>query len=94
MNLPTISGEDAEEAIQKLSNALGRPLPDNFGQFTVFDAARLHQVQGRRADLFNTLVVVAVILVGRRGKRSPCGSRPAAAPHLIQLASASRSASW
>ena len=47
VNLPTISGEDAEEAIQKLSNALGRPLPDNFGQFTVFDAARLHQVQGR-----------------------------------------------
>jgi hypothetical protein len=61
VNLPTISGDDAEEAIQKLSNALGRPLPDNFGQFTVFDAARLHQVQDA-VDLFNTLVVVAVIL--------------------------------
>jgi hypothetical protein len=61
VNLPTISGDQAEEAIQKLSDALGRPLPDNFGQFTVFDAARLHQVQDA-VDLFNTLVVVAVIL--------------------------------
>jgi hypothetical protein len=61
VNLPTISGDDAHEAIQKLSNALGRPLPDNFGQFTVFDAARLHQVQDG-VELFNRLVVVAVIL--------------------------------
>ncbi|HEY7068752.1 MAG TPA: hypothetical protein VH479_01505 [Acidimicrobiales bacterium] len=61
VNLPTVSGEDAEEAIQKLSDALGRPLPDNFGQFTVFDAARLHQVQDA-VDVFNRLVVLAVIL--------------------------------
>jgi hypothetical protein len=62
VNLPTITVDDIpQDAIERLSDALGRPLPDNFGQFTVFDAARLHQVQDA-VDLFNTLVVVAVIL--------------------------------
>lgn len=62
VNLPTITVDDIpQDAIDRLSDALGRPLPDNFGQFTVFDAARLHQVQDA-VDLFNTLVVVAVIL--------------------------------
>jgi hypothetical protein len=63
VNLPTITVDDIpDKAIARLEDALGRPLPDNFGQFTVFDAARLHQVQDG-VDLFNKLVVVAVILV-------------------------------
>jgi hypothetical protein len=62
VNLPTITVDDIpQDAIERLSDALGRPLPANFGQFTVFDAARLHQVQDA-VDLFNKLVVVAVIL--------------------------------
>src|SRR5262245_44412757 len=62
VNLPTITVDEIPaQAIQRLEDALGRPLPDNFGQFTVFDAARLNQVQDA-VDLFNTLVVVAVIL--------------------------------
>ena len=62
VNLPTITVDDIpQDAIDRLSDALGRPLPDNFGQFTVFDAARLHQVQDA-VDLFNKLVVLAVVM--------------------------------
>ena len=62
VDLPTVSVDEVpEEAVQKIESALGRPLPDNFGQFTVFDASKLQQVQDTVA-LFNRLVVVAVIL--------------------------------
>jgi hypothetical protein len=62
VNLPTITVDDIPDAaIERLEDALGRPLPENFGQFTVFDAARLHQVQDA-VDLFNKLVVLAVIM--------------------------------
>jgi cell division protein FtsB len=62
VNLPTITVDEIpDEAIQRLEDALGRPLPENFGQFTIFDAARLHQVQDA-VDVFNKLVVLAVIL--------------------------------
>jgi hypothetical protein len=62
VDLPTVTVDEIpEEAIQKVESALGRPLPDNFGQFTVFDASKLQQVQDT-VTLFNRLVVVAVIL--------------------------------
>jgi hypothetical protein len=62
VDLPTVTVDEIpEEAIQKVENALGRDLPDNFGQFTVFDASRLQQVQDT-VDLFNRVVVAAVVL--------------------------------
>ncbi len=62
VNLPTVTVDEIpEDAIKKVESALGRDLPDNFGQFTVFDASKLQQVQDTVA-LFNKLVVVAVIL--------------------------------
>jgi hypothetical protein len=62
VDLPTVTVDEIpEEAIQKVESALGRPLPDNFGQFTVFDASKLQQVQDT-VTLFNRLVVAAVIL--------------------------------
>src|SRR4029453_6794349 len=39
VNLPTITVDDIpEDAIAKIEDALGKQLPDNFGQFTIFDA--------------------------------------------------------
>jgi hypothetical protein len=62
VDLPTVTVDEIPaEAVQKIERALGRPLPDNFGQFTVFDASKLQQVQDT-VTLFNKLVVVAVIL--------------------------------
>jgi hypothetical protein len=62
VDLPTVSVDEIpQEAIQKVEGALGRDLPENFGQFTVFDASRLQQVQDT-VTLFNRLVVAAVIL--------------------------------
>jgi hypothetical protein len=62
IDIPTITVDDIpEEAIQKLEDATGRTIPDDFGQFTVFDASRLQQVQDA-VELFNRLVVFAVIL--------------------------------
>lgn len=62
VDLPTVTvAEIPAEAVQKIESALGRDLPDNFGQFTVFDASKLQQVQDT-VTLFNELVVVAVIL--------------------------------
>ena len=62
INLPTITVDEIpKDAIAKLEDALGRPLPDNFGQFTIFDVARLRQAQDG-VDLFNRFVVLAVIL--------------------------------
>jgi hypothetical protein len=62
IDLPTVTVDEIpEEAVQKVESALGRDLPENFGQFTVFDASRLQQVQDT-VNLFNRLVVAAVIL--------------------------------
>jgi hypothetical protein len=62
IDIPTITVDDIpEEAIEKLEDATGRTIPADFGQFTVFDASRLQQVQDA-VELFNRLVVFAVIL--------------------------------
>jgi hypothetical protein len=62
VDLPTVTVDEIpQDAIQKVERALGRDLPENFGQFTVFDASKLQQVQDT-VTLFNKLVVVAVIL--------------------------------
>ena len=62
VDLPTVTVDEIpQDAIEKIEGALGRPLPDNFGQFTVFDASQLQQVQDT-VTLFNRLVVAAVIL--------------------------------
>ena len=61
VDLPTITVDEVSaDAIDKLEAALGRDIPDNFGQFTVFEASRLRQVQ-EAVDLFNRLVVVTVV---------------------------------
>ncbi len=63
VDLPTVSVDDIpEDAVAKVEAALGRDLPDDFGQFTVFEAERLDAVQDAVA-LFDRLVVVSVVLV-------------------------------
>ena len=62
VDLPTVSVDDVPEAaIEKIESALGVQIPSNFGQFTVFDASRLEQVQDA-VELFNRLVVFVAIL--------------------------------
>jgi hypothetical protein len=62
VDLPTVTVDEVPQAaIQRIESALGRDLPDNFGQFTVFDASQLQQVQDT-VKLFNRIVVAAVIL--------------------------------
>jgi hypothetical protein len=62
VDLPTVTVDEIpQDAIERIERALGRPLPDDFGQFTVFDASKLQQVQDT-VTLFNRLVVGAVIL--------------------------------
>jgi hypothetical protein len=62
VDIPTVSVDEIPEAaIVKIESALGRQLPADFGQFTVFDAARLRQVQDT-VTLVNRLVVLAVVL--------------------------------
>jgi hypothetical protein len=62
VDLPTVSVDDIpESAVRRIEGALGRELPDDFGQFTVFDASRLEQVQDA-VTVFNRLVVVAVVV--------------------------------
>lgn len=62
VDLPTVTVDDIpEEAIEKIEDATGLTIPADFGQFTVFDASRLHQVQDA-VELFNRLVVFAAIL--------------------------------
>ena len=69
VDLPTVTVDDIpEDAVAKVEEALGRDLPDDFGQFTVFDAQRLEAVQDA-VSLFERLVVVAVV-VGRRADRA------------------------
>jgi hypothetical protein len=60
VDLPTVTVDDVpQDAIDKIENALGRELPDDFGQFTAFEAQRLQQVQDA-VSLFDTLVVATV----------------------------------
>jgi hypothetical protein len=62
VDLPTISVDDVPQAaVEKVENALGVELPDDFGQFTVFEARRLRQVQDA-VSVFDRLVVFAVVL--------------------------------
>lgn len=62
VDIPTVTVDDIpEDAVAKVEAALGRDLPDDFGQFTVFEAQRLDAVQDAVA-LFDRLVVVAVVL--------------------------------
>jgi hypothetical protein len=62
VDLPTVSVDDVPgDAIAKIEDALGRDIPDNFGQFTVFEAQRLEQAQDA-VDLFNRFVVVVVVV--------------------------------
>jgi hypothetical protein len=62
VDIPTVTVDDLpEEAVAKVEDALGRDLPDDFGQFTVFDAQRLEAVQDA-VSLFERLVVAAVVL--------------------------------
>ena len=62
VDLPTVSMDDLPEAaIERIEQATGRDIPDDFGQFTVFDAGQLRQVQDA-VDLFDRTVVLAVVL--------------------------------
>jgi len=62
VDLPTVTVDEVpQEAIAKIEDALGRDLPDDFGQFTAFEAQRLQQVQDA-VSLFDRLVVAAVVL--------------------------------
>jgi hypothetical protein len=61
VDIPTITVDDVpEEAIERLEGALGREVPEGFGQFTVFEAERLEQAQDAVA-LVQRLVVAAVV---------------------------------
>jgi hypothetical protein len=84
VDLSGLSGAGPDEAVARLEDALGRELPDDFGQFTVFEADRLQQVQDGVA-LAQRLVVLAVLasvlLVGAALAVSPHRRRT-----LVQLA--------
>ncbi|HEX5095008.1 MAG TPA: hypothetical protein VFX21_03310 [Acidimicrobiia bacterium] len=67
INLPQIDpNTPASEAIERLSSALGRELPDDFGQIVVFDSDQLTEVQ-TTLRWFNSgaivLGIVAVLLI-------------------------------
>ena len=56
----SITDLSPDEARAKLSQALGRELPDDFGTITIFEKQELSNVQ-KAAELFNDLVYVLVI---------------------------------
>jgi hypothetical protein len=61
VDLPTVTVDELpEDAIDKVATALGRDVPDDFGQFTVFRADRLQEAQDA-VSLFDRFVVLAVI---------------------------------
>lgn len=61
VDLPTVTVDDIpQDAIEKIEDALGRDVPDDFGQFTVFQAQRLEQVQDA-VSVFERLVVATVV---------------------------------
>ena len=57
--IDSITGLSPDEARAKLSKALGRELPENFGTITIFEKQQLSTVQ-KAANLFNDLVYVIV----------------------------------
>jgi hypothetical protein len=59
--ISSITNLSPDQARAKLSEALGRPLPDDFGTITVFEKQQLSTVQ-KAAQLFNELVYVLVAL--------------------------------
>lgn len=62
IDIPTVTVDDIpEEAIEKLEDVLGRDLPDDFGQFTVFDADRYRHIH-EAVSLFELLLEVAVVV--------------------------------
>jgi hypothetical protein len=61
VNIPDVSLDDVPEAaVAKLESALGRDLPEDFGQVTVYDDGTLAAAQDG-LDLFDKLVVVFVV---------------------------------
>jgi hypothetical protein len=62
VDVPTVSIDEVPEAaIEKIEDALGRQLPADFGQFTVFEVSALSEVQDA-VETFDRLVVLAVVL--------------------------------
>lgn len=62
IDLPTVTVDDVpEEAREKIGDALGITLDDNFGTITVYDAGALQAAQ-EGVKLFNNVVWVLVIL--------------------------------
>jgi hypothetical protein len=60
VNIPDVSVDDVPEAaIAKVESALGRQLPDDFGQITVYDEGTLEAAQ-EGLKLFDQLVVALV----------------------------------
>jgi hypothetical protein len=62
VDIPTVSVDEIPEAaITRIEDAIGRDLPDDFGQFVVYDASTLAEIQDA-VQLFDRLVVLAVVL--------------------------------
>ncbi len=60
--IPTVApGDDPTAAIQKISQALGHPLPSDFGQVTVMTTAQLAPIQ-TAVERFNRLIVLILVL--------------------------------
>jgi hypothetical protein len=57
---PVSSSDEPSAALQKLSAALGRPLPDDFGQVPIMSEQKLHSIQAA-ADRLDRLVVLIVV---------------------------------
>jgi len=69
VTLPDLSpGSDAHEQIAKLSAAIGRPLPENFGQLTVYQSDNVDKAEStisaaqRAFKVFKRAVVLIVIV--------------------------------
>ena len=62
----SITNLSPDAARAKLSSALGRPIPDNFGTITIFEKQQLSTVQ-KAAQLFNeavyAIVIAAILLI-------------------------------
>jgi hypothetical protein len=62
VNIPDLSDpEQAQASIDRLSNALGRPLPEDFGQIPLMKAEGLDTAQAL-VQAFDIVVVVAIVL--------------------------------
>lgn len=62
VDIPDVSLDDLPDAaVQKVESALGRDLPDDFGQIAVYDDGKLEAAQ-EGLQLFDRLVVLFVVL--------------------------------